>query len=287
MSRRGFLTLSAAGLLVACGSGSAGDGDGAATGTATGGGRGRALVRYFPDGIHVAGRPERLPFGVADAEGIPLSEGPASLSFTIVDDSGKQVQAGTVERHRDGIPRAYYPIAVELPAAGIYTLRAEVDGVALDSAISAVAPGSLGFPGAGERLPAFDTPTVADPRGVDPVCTRPEACPFHTQTLTAALAAGRPVAYLVGTPAHCQTGICGPVLDLLVDAAPRFPGISFVHAEVFSDPDGRKVAPAVSALGLDFEPLLFVTGPDGVVRRRLDVICDRAELLDALSAASR
>lgn len=119
------------------------------------------------------------------------------------------------------------------------------------------------------------------------MCTRSEPCPFHTQTLTEALAVRRPVAYLVGTPAHCQTGICGPVLDLLVDASASFPDVEFVHAEVFADPDGRKVAPAVGALGLDYEPVLFIVAADGKVRTRFDVIYDGAELRSALAAASR
>jgi hypothetical protein len=56
-----------------------------------------------------------------------------------------------------------------------------------------------------------------------------------------------------------------------------------VHAEVFSDEGARTVAPAVRALALDFEPLLFLIGADGKVRRRLDVIYDDAELRDGLA----
>ena len=88
--------------------------------------------------------------------------------------------------------------------------------------------------------------------------------------------------YLVGTPAHCQTGICGPVLDLLVDASKQFPGVQFVHAEVYADDAATVVAPAVSALQLDYEPLLFLVGADGVVRHRLDVIYDSVELRQRL-----
>lgn len=280
LTRRGFLALSAGGLLVACGGG----GSDGSTGSGGSGGKVGALVGYFPPGIHRAGRRERLPFGVADADGVPLSDGPAELSFTVLDEAGKTVHEATVARHAEGLPRAYYPLEVELAAAGIYTARTEASGQPHESMFSINPAGGLGFPGVGESMPPFDTPTVADNRGVNPLCTQPEPCPFHSQTLTEALAGPKPVAYLVGTPAHCQTGICGPVLDLLIAAAKDFPGIDVVHAEVFSDLEGRTVAPAVTALSLDFEPLLFLVGADGVVRNRLDVIYDKAELRDALAA---
>lgn len=286
LSRRGFFAVSAGGLLVACtsGSGSAESGTGARSASGQGP---LALIRYFPDQIHVAGRPERLPFGIADAEGVPLSDGPESFSYTVSDPAGATVLSATASRHREGLPRAYYPVEVDLPGTGVHVLRATVDGRQLESLFTLNPARAAGPVGVGDRLPPFATPTTGDPRGVDPVCTRPEPCPFHRRTLTEALATGRPVAYLVGTPAHCQTGICGPVLDLLVDASASFPGVEFVHAEVFADPDGRKVAPAVDALGLDYEPVLYLTGADGVVRSRLDIIYDTAELRSALTAASR
>ena len=281
LTRRGFLALSAGGVVAACGGsgGSGGDGGSApAAGSVV-------AVRYFPDGIHVAGRPERLPFGLAGPDGIPLTDGPASLAFTVTDAAGKVVAEGEAARHGDGIPRPYYPVELNLPTAGIYNLAGRTALGPVEAALSLVAPGAVRLPGTGDRMPAFDTPTVSDARGVDPLCTREQPCPFHGRTLTEALATGRPVAYLVGTPAHCQTGICGPVLDLLVAEAERFGGI-VVHAEVFSDPAGRKVAPAVSALGLDFEPVLFVIGADGAVRHRLDVIYDATELRTALAGAA-
>ena len=64
-----------------------------------------------------------------------------------------------------------------------------------------------------------DTPTFDDARGVDPICTRsPEPCPFHDRTLTDVVESGEPVALLISTPGFCQTAICGPVLELLMEA---------------------------------------------------------------------
>jgi len=278
-TRRGFLGLSAGGILVACG-GASGNGDGTANPASV---PSAALVAYFPQDIYVAGQPARLPFGIADKDGVPTSDGPAKLDAQIKNDSGKTIATVSAARHVEGLPRAYYPIDVELDKPGIYTLAATVDGTELTALFSIAAPGTLPFPGPGEPLPPFDTPTLTDPRGVTPLCTQPKPCPFHAVTLTEALAAGKPVAYLVGTPAHCQTGICGPILELLIAEADAFPSISFVHAEVYADEAATVIAPAVDALGLQYEPLLFLTGPDGIVRHRLDVIYDIAELRDKLT----
>ncbi|MEZ5260879.1 MAG: hypothetical protein R2755_03675 [Acidimicrobiales bacterium] len=290
LSRRRFLALTASGLLVACGADGGSDAVGSGGSGGSSGDDGRAaeaLIAYFPQGIYLAGRAERLPFGLADKDAVPLLDGPAVLEATIrTQDGATTLQTVTAERHATGLPRAYYPFEIALAEPGIYGLHVNVGGRELDSLFQLGAPGSLPFPGPGDAMPPFDSPTTADARGVDPLCTRPEPCPFHAMTLTEALATGRPVAYLVGTPAHCQTGICGPVLDLLVDQAGDFGAVQFVHAEVYADDAATVVAPAVDALGLDYEPLLFLVGADGVVRHRLDVIYDDVELRQKLQELS-
>ena len=58
---------------------------------------------------------------------------------------------------------------------------------------------------------------------MDPICTlEPEHCPFHDVTLTEALAAGKPVAYYVGTPAFCDTGSCAPGLESIIEVQTEF-----------------------------------------------------------------
>ena len=46
-----------------------------------------------------------------------------------------------------------------------------------EASFTVVAQGNLPFAGPGDPLPPFDTPTVAVPGGVDPVCTSEPACP--------------------------------------------------------------------------------------------------------------
>ena len=91
----------------------------------------------------------------------------------------------------------------------------------------------------------------ADAQGVTPICTRTPACPLHEVTLAAALAESRPVALLIGTPAYCQTGICGPVLDLLLAQHDAFPGIDFLHADIYVDPGHALSSGSTTAQGAD------------------------------------
>ena len=90
---------------------------------------------------------------------------------------------------------------------------------------------------------------------------------------------------MVGTPAHCQTGTCAPGLEFLIAEHARVGDkIVMVHADVYSDNAATTVAPAVAALGLDYEPVLYLVGPDGIVRDRIDVVWDQTELDERLAA---
>ncbi|HEX9260124.1 MAG TPA: hypothetical protein VF855_11350, partial [Acidimicrobiales bacterium] len=154
----------------------------------------------------------------------------------------------------------------------------------LEPATISVAPKeAVAVPVSGSAMPSLVTPTTADAAGVNPICTAEPACPFHAVSYADALARG-PVAVLVGTPAHCSTGICGPVLDLLVEAAKKHTTIGYVHAEVYTDDTLKVPAPTVQALQLTFEPSLFLVEPGGILNQRIDVIYDADELDAALTA---
>ena len=285
LSRR-VLLAGAAGtvVLAACGSDSASTSStGGPEPSAADPSPGLALVRFFDDPSVTTGSSRRLVFGLADLDGTLRAAGPAEVSAVLLDASGAEVASTTGRRRDVNLPRAYYEFRVDVPRAEVYTLRVTSDGATGDGSFTVATPGSLSFPGPGDRLAPFDTPTIVDARGVDPVCTRQPACPFHDVTLTDALAAGTPVVYLVGTPAFCQTGICGPVLDVMMAVAQDYPSLKFLHAEVYTDNTATEAAPAVGAAGLSFEPVIFLTDAAGQIVERLDVIIDESELREHLT----
>jgi hypothetical protein len=256
--------------------------------TPTSSARGLALVQFF-GGLPMlaAGSEIRAPFGVADADGLlPLDQTPTQLAVTLVAADGTVVaEAVEVTSRRAGLPRAYFPLRFEVDEPGIYTARTELEGEALEMAIKVDAADDVSVIQVGATMPSIITPTPDDARGVEPICTNDPSCALHDQTLADALTGGGPVAFLVATPAFCQTAICGPVLDVLLTQVPAYPDVRFVHAEVYEEPaESLDVqTPAVTELGLTFEPCLVLVGADGIVAERLDTIFDETELAEALS----
>ena len=143
--------------------------------------------------------------------------------------------------------------------------------------------------GVGDAMPVVGTPTATDPMGVTPICTLDPPCDLHGVSLADALGAG-PVVLLVATPAFCQTAVCGPELEVMIDQMSDFPDVTFIHAEVYEEPANNSTpvvaedfAPIVASLGLPFEPVMYTIGPDGIVRERLDYIFDGVEINDAVA----
>lgn len=287
LSRRRFLAAGGAAaasavLLGACGSD---DGGSTATTGTSSGDQGLALAQFFGGPLFVAGRSVRAPFGVADIDGLlPVEDTPESLAVTVLGpDSAPLGDPIEVRRHAEGLPRGYFPLVFDAPEPGIYTARTDIGGEAAEMSMKIDTAADVRVVQLGDALPAVDTPTVDDARGVDPICTNDPVCPLHEISVRDALAEGRPLALLVATPAFCQIAICGPVLDVLLGVVDDHPDVRFLHAEPFAaPPDLETGAPVVDALGLHYEPCLVLTGSDGTVVERLDTIYDRDELVAAL-----
>lgn len=281
-------------MLAACGSDSSGSSLDSTDGAVQGGpGSGPAaaapsadgtyiLVQRFPQDVQEAGS-VRLPVSLATADGNLIEDGPITLAAQVTDVDGTPLGDPFSATRRDVAPGPYYDFRTEIAEPGVYYLvvdRGPADG----AAFQVMAAGTVGVPGPGQPLPAFDTPTVDDARGVDPICTRePEPCPFHDLTLAEALESGKGVVYLVGTPAFCQTGTCAPALESIIDVADDYSErYEFVHAEVYTDNTATTPAPAVGAVGLSYEPALFITDATGTVVERLDAVWNEAELVEVL-----
>ena len=234
----------------------------------------------------------RLPISLAQQSGIITTDSdfkfPQTLTAKIADLSTDEVinEDISVDLHGVEIANPYYPFRTNIDKPGNYLLI--VDGGSQDgAAFSVLERDQVLLPKVGDTLPRFDTPTFADARGVDPICTRlPKPCPFHELTLTEALQLKKPVAYLVGTPAHCSTGTCTPALNQLIGVARTLGDrVVFVHAEVYTDDTATVVAPAVKAFAMTFEPALFIVNANSKIVERLDAVFDTKEITEALARA--
>ena len=246
------------------------------------------LVQRFPQ-VLVPGN-VRLPFSLANQAGLLTTDSGVDLPQTL---TAKLVKADTQEvvaeslsadRHDTGLTIPYWPFRVDIDKPGIYTLVVD-GGPAEGAAIQVLNATEVLIPLVGSQLPGFDTPTFDDHRGVEPVCTRtPEPCEFHNITLNEALALKKPIAYLVGTPAHCSTGTCSPALEALVAVKNSIgDAMTFLHAEIYTDDKATTVAPAVVALKMEYEPAIYITDASGKIVERFDAIFDADEINAAIS----
>ena len=247
------------------------------------------IVQRFPQ-VLVPGS-VRIPISLANQAGILGSssgvELPTELRATLVNsDTGEVIAEDALAiKHDTNIDPPYWPFRIDIAATGIYTLIIE-GGTPDGAGVQIMDPSTVSIPLIGSTLPGFDTPTVSNTRGIDPLCTRnPEPCPLHDITLNEALALGKPIAYLVGTPAHCQTGTCAPALDALLSLREQVGNkITMLHAEIYTDDTATVVAPAVEALNMTYEPALFITDANGTVVERFDAIFDEVEITEAFAA---
>lgn len=300
LDRRSFLlgaagTVGAGALLVACGD----DGGSPAAPSITEG----FLVPTAPDGfvgpaILVSGVEQRIAYVLHDGTAILRDTAPATAEIGIFRD-GVQVAGGPIPRRNTGpasLPTfemaAYYPVSFTPPAPGRYQARWLDGGDETGRDFSVLAPGETVIPQPGDILPAVHTATTANARGIVDLCTRGDDCPFHAIDLVDALDAGdKPIVLSIATPGFCQTEICGPVIELLIEAAAERDDLHVIHAEVYVDPEGAvnagsfpgPTADIVTRYGLPFEPMLLATRPDGTIVRRLDATYDRSELDETLA----
>lgn len=248
-------------------------------------------ISFDRNGLLVAGVVQRAPFVLFSADGGQFPDPPAELTFR-VGPEGEDGEAVDVELAGGVDVPQYYPLRFTYPEPGLWTVTTEIGGEPLSSTLTVNEPDAVAITQVGQPLPAIATPTTAAPLGTTVLCTREPPCPFHEVSVDAALAEGRPVALLVSTPAFCVTAVCGPVLDVLIEAAATAPPeLAIVHLEVYPfgiDPaEEGSLQPLVAGeLGMTFEPALFVTDPAGTLTARLDNVWDGAELDGALSSAT-
>ena len=246
------------------------------------------LVQRFPQ-VLVPGN-VRLPFSLANQAGLLTTDSgidlPTTLTAKLINADTQEIVAESLsaDRHDTGLTIPYWPFRVDIDKPGIYTLIVD-GGPAEGAAVQVLNTSEVFIPLVGSQLPGFDTPTIDDHRGVEPVCTRtPEPCEFHNITLNEALALNKPIAYLVGTPAHCQTGTCAPALESLINVKKSIgDAITFLHAEIYTDDKATTVAPAVVALKMEYEPAIYITNASGKIVERFDAIFDADEIKAAIA----
>jgi len=250
----------------------------------------RTASKWFSDQTIVSNLgPQRTVWSFSDEQGNLGGLSPETIEVEISDASLRTVHQTTASRHSDGVAMPYYPVIVPFQNSEVHEFRFDLGargmyvGYAVPGTKSA---SSIVWPG--DQFPMVPTPTQSNAGGVTPICTRQPSCPFHEVSLDTSLASPNATVVIVSTPAFCGTKwMCGPVLENLVsEVGKNHPGCDVIHVEVYSNPkpdDLGPIAPAVRAMGVGYEPFIFLIDEAGIVLRRLDHIWDKAELRELLS----
>ena len=146
-------------------------------------------------------------------------------------------------------------------------------------------------PNIGDRAPIVDTPTL-DEFPFSELTTDPEPdSRFYEISLAEALTSDQPTVLVFSTPAYCQTSACGPLLNTVKGVADDFPGVNFIHVEVYTGltepdfrPDAAHLAPAAGPdyFNLPTEPWVYVIDESGTVTARFEGVMGVDELRAAL-----
>lgn len=296
ISRREFLSVAAlASLGVACGKKGA---PAALTMRDVLAGRAQGLELIQVGTELLSGTAERVAFGLLDPRTQQLIDGTGRL--WAAPDTGREAKVigpFDIVHRGDGLPvnRGFFEALATFPSDGNWQLIVEArPGGAGEAKIAGPAIVKVGpsteMPKTGDAAIAVATPTTSNGRGVDPICTRRPACGLHDISLDAALASGKPVVVIFGTPAFCTSQLCGPEVDLLQDVADNYAGKAhFIHVEMYRDDDEATVRAAIRAPGplawkIVEEPVTYFIGADKIVQNRLLGPADRANFRDATAA---
>ena len=188
--------------------------------------------------------------------------------------------------------RGLYAFNMDVPGPGEFQVT--VDAGPLGNSLGPIrltAVSDLSVVQIGEDAPRSITRTIPE-YDLSDITSDPEPDPsFYEMTVAAAVESGRPSVIVFGTPAWCTSQACGPMLEQIKALAPAYPGLNFVHVEIFENIhvgtyEELVPVPSVEEWGLIIEPVIFVTDSNGVVSALFAGAASDNELRTAFDAVT-
>jgi hypothetical protein len=188
---------------------------------------------------------------------------------------------------------AIYEAQVQMPKTGIWQVLAVSDlpdgrRIAAPLAVQAVSRAADPIPDVGEQAPRVQTDTLSSVKGdVSMLDTRIPPAPELARQSFADVVGKKPVALLFATPQLCQSRVCGPVTDEMLQLKAKYGDrMVFIHQEVYNRNDPRKgLRPPLEAFNLPTEPWLFTVRRDGTIAARLEGSIGLRDFERAIQAA--
>jgi hypothetical protein len=188
--------------------------------------------------------------------------------------------------------RGLYVAHPEIPEAATYQATIDAEGFATAGPVGFVAFDDSPLVQPGDPAPASETRTGAEFPDLSVITSDPDPDPaMYELSVAEAVTDGTPAVIVFATPAFCTSAACGPLLDQVKALRQGYPGIDFVHVEIYDDLQVESVedlttVPAITEWGLPSEPWVFVVDDAGNVTASFEGAASDAELQTAIAAVA-
>jgi hypothetical protein len=251
-----------------------------------------------------------------------LTAGPNRFLYNVLDTSYRQLAAPgiasrvdfyAIERDADsaaqsvdaaylssGLGRGLYRAAVDFDCVGEWGAEVSIelsDGSSVSERLRFAVHPLGSTPAIGQSVPLSDSLTASTLEEAQLIST--DLHPYlaaYDKTVAETVSSGRPSLVFFATPQFCQTGFCGPTVELVKGVAREHEGrVEFVNIEPYHlhltdnglqpllDEDGQ-LQPVQAALdfGIPVEPYLFLIDGDGKAFTKFEGIVGGDELRAAI-----
>lgn len=249
------------------------------------------LVASSPGSLEVGS--QRVLLGLVDPESQEfLASADLAASATFTGPGDQQIGPIPLE-FVWAIPevRGLYKASVELTQAGGWTVSISAEGMEPTPPTPLLVEKDTSMPQVGDAAPSVATRTGDDFELAEISSDTDPDPDLYRLSLDEALADQSPTVVVFATPAFCTSQTCGPVLDVVKQAADRHPNVDFVHVEVYENLDATsfedlETVEAVDTWSLPSEPWVFVTDSQGTITARFEGTVDPDELAEALEGVT-
>ncbi len=229
----------------------------------------------------------RITLALLDPQNQPITDAAVNLEFFQLsgNQATKQGEAKAQFHYVDQPTKGVYAAWFTFPAAGNWGVQVTAQRPSQPARqartdLNVLAKGAA--PMIGTPAPKSKNPILSDVGGdASKLCTNTPPCDLHNLRIADAIAAGKPTVVLFATPGYCTSRTCAPELGVVLQLRDRYPEqASFIHIEIYKDPQNRVVADTVNEWGLQSEPWVFLVDRSGVISERYE----GAAALDELEA---
>jgi hypothetical protein len=183
-----------------------------------------------------------------------------------------------------------YAFNVDIPGPATYQLTIDAGRLGELAPIGFVAAEDPVQVTVGDPAPLSESRTLDDAPIEELTSDTTPVDSYYEMTIAEAVGAG-PSVLIFATPAWCTSQSCGPMLDQVQEIDSEYPGLSYVHVEVYeninvSSREDLVLVDAVEEWGLPSEPWLYVIDRSGTVTAAFEGAVSDDELRSALDAVS-